>query len=88
VREKFTCPSCEAITRLLAPFYPIARGRAGPNLLAQILASKFCDHQPLNRRSDRADVDNPRSLPTSLINVTALRACTRSASARAMLHAL
>jgi transposase len=25
--------------------------RAGPNLLALILTSKFCDHQPLNRQS-------------------------------------
>src|SRR5690242_19833140 len=52
VREKFTCRSCESITQPPAPFYPIARGRAGPNLLALILTSKFCDHQPLNRQSD------------------------------------
>jgi transposase len=52
VREKFTCRSCETISQPPAPFYPIARGRAGPNLLALILTSKFCDHQPLNRQSD------------------------------------
>jgi transposase len=52
VREKFTCRSCETITQPPAPFYPISRGRAGPNLLALILTSKFCDHQPLNRQSD------------------------------------
>jgi transposase len=52
VREKFTCRSCETISQPPAPFYPIARGRAGPNLLAMILTSKFCDHQPLNRQSD------------------------------------
>ena len=52
VREKFTCRACEAITQPPAPFHPIARGRAGPNLLAMILAGKFCDHQPLNRQSD------------------------------------
>ena len=52
VREKFTCRACENITQPPAPFYPIARGRAGPNLLALILTSKFCDHQPLNRQSE------------------------------------
>ena len=52
VREKFTCRACEAITQPPAPFHPIARGRAGPNLLAMILTGKFCDHQPLNRQSD------------------------------------
>ena len=51
VREKFSCRRCEAITQPPAPFYPIARGRAGPNLLAMILTGKFCDHQPLNRQS-------------------------------------
>jgi transposase len=52
VREKFSCRSCETITQPPAPFHPIARGRAGPNLLATILHGKFCDHQPLNRQSD------------------------------------
>jgi transposase len=51
VREKFTCRSCEAITQPPAPFHPIARGRAGPNLLAMILDAKFAQHQPLNRQS-------------------------------------
>jgi len=52
VREKFTCRSCETITQPAAPFHPIARGRAGPNLLAGVLHGKFCDHQPLNRQSE------------------------------------
>ena len=52
VREKFTCRACETITQPPAPFYPIARGRAGPNLLALILTSKFGDHLPLNRQSE------------------------------------
>jgi transposase len=52
VREKFTCRSCETITQPPAPFYPIARSRAGPHLLALILTGKFCHHQPLNRQSE------------------------------------
>ena len=52
VREKFTCRSCETITQPPAPFHPIARGRAGANLLAMILEAKFGQHLPLNRQSE------------------------------------
>jgi transposase len=52
VREKFSCRSCEAIAQAPAPFHPIARGRAGSQLLAQILFSKYRAHLPLNRQSD------------------------------------
>jgi transposase len=52
VREKFACRACESITQPPAPFHPISRGRAGPNLLAMILDAKFAQHQPLNRQSE------------------------------------
>lgn len=52
VREKFICKACEAITQPPAPFHPIPRGSAGPNLLAMILFNKFGLHQPLNRQSE------------------------------------
>jgi transposase len=52
VREKFTCRHCEKITQPPAPFHVIARGRAGPSLLAMILYAKFGEHQPLNRQSE------------------------------------
>ena len=51
VREKFSCRACEAITRPPAPSHPIARGRAGPKLLAHILVAKYSLHLPLNRQS-------------------------------------
>ena len=51
VREKFSCRSCEAITQPPAPSHPIARGRAGPMLLAEIAYGKFCMHLPLHRQS-------------------------------------
>ena len=51
VREKFSCRSCESITQPPAPSHPIARGRAGPRLLAHVLFSKYCLHLPLNRQS-------------------------------------
>ena len=52
VREKFSCRTCEAITQPPAPSHPIARGRAGPKLLAHILFAKYGLHLPLNRQSD------------------------------------
>ena len=51
VREKFSCRSCETITQPPAPSHPIARGRAGPSLLAHILFGKYGLHLPLNRQS-------------------------------------
>ena len=51
VREKFSCRSCEAITQPPAPSHPIARGRAGPVLLAEIAFGKFGLHLPLHRQS-------------------------------------
>jgi transposase len=52
VREKLVCRACEAITQPPAPSHPIARGRAGPKLLAHVLFSKYGLHLPLNRQSD------------------------------------
>jgi transposase len=51
VREKFSCRACETITQPPAPAHPIARGRAGPKLLAHVLFSKYGLHVPLNRQS-------------------------------------
>ena len=42
---------CEAISQPPAPSHPIARGRAGPNLLALVLAAKYGQHLPLTRQS-------------------------------------
>ncbi len=53
VREKFSCRACETITQPPAPFHVVARGFAGPSLLAMILFEKFGQHQPLNRQSER-----------------------------------
>lgn len=53
VREKFSCRFCEKISQPPAPFHAIARGFAGPSLLAMILVDKYANHQPLNRQSDK-----------------------------------
>jgi transposase len=62
VREKFSCRACEKITQPPAPFHAIARGYAGPSLLAMILVDKYANHQPLNRQSEqfeREGIDLP-----------------------------
>ena len=53
VREKFSWRSCETITQPPASFHAIARGFAGPSLLAMILVEKYANHQPLNRQSEQ-----------------------------------
>src|SRR5262249_21829958 len=50
-RENSPCRSCETIAQTPAPSHPIARGRAGPMLLAHILFCKYSLHLPLNRQS-------------------------------------
>jgi transposase len=65
VREKLTCRDCEKISQAPAPFHVLARGWAGPSLLAMILFEKFGQHQPLNRQADRyAREGVPLSLST------------------------
>ena len=53
VREKFSCRHCEKVTQPPAPFHVIARGFAGPSLLAMMLVAKYANHQPLNRQSEQ-----------------------------------
>ena len=65
VREKFSCRDCEKISQAPAPFHVIARGWAGPSLLAMILFEKFAQHQPLDRQAERYTREGvPLSLST------------------------
>src|SRR5262249_43121286 len=43
VRPKLTCTRCDRIVQEPAPHRPIARGLAGPNLLAHVVVSKYSD---------------------------------------------
>jgi transposase len=52
VRPKLSCTKCDCIVQAEAPSRPIERGLAGPALLAHVLVSKYCDHQPLYRQSE------------------------------------
>ena len=51
VRPKLACAACDRIVQAAAPNRPIARGLAGPGLLAHVLVAKYCDHLPLYRQS-------------------------------------
>jgi transposase len=64
VRPKFACARCERLVQAPAPSRPIARGLAGPGLLAHVLVSKYVDHLPLYRQSQifaRDGIDLDRS---------------------------
>jgi transposase len=52
VRPKLSCTRCDRIVQEPAPHRPIARGSAGPDLLAHVIVSKYADHLPLYRQSE------------------------------------
>lgn len=64
VRPKLSCRGCESIAQAPAPSLPIARGLAGPGLLAHVLVAKYRDHLPLYRQAEiyaRDGIDLDRS---------------------------
>lgn len=83
VRERFSCRSCETVTQPPAPFHPIARGRAGPQLLATVLEAKFSQHLPLNRQSETYGREGVELSVSTLADWVGT-----SAAALAPLHAL
>jgi len=53
VRPKYACRHCQdGVASPPPPPRPIARGIAGPGLIAQIVVAKFGDHLPLYRQED------------------------------------
>ena len=53
VRGKYACRYCKnGVSSPPPPPRPIARGIAGPGLVAEIIVSKFGDHLPLYRQED------------------------------------
>ncbi len=51
VRPRLACTKCDTMAQAPAPSRPIAKGAAGPGLLAHIMVSKYLDHQPIYRQS-------------------------------------
>src|SRR5450830_696511 len=75
IRPKLACACCDCIMQAPAPSRPIARGLAGPGLLAHILVSKFADHLPLYRQSviyAREGVELERSLLASWVGAAGM----------------
>jgi transposase len=96
VRPKLACACCERIVQAEAPSRPIARGVAGPGLLAHVLVSKYGDHLPLYRQSEiyaREGVELDRSTLADWVSGTSqlfgplVEALRRHVMAAQKLHA-
>ena len=96
VRPKLSCTKCDCIIQAEAPSRPIERGLAGAGLLAHVLVSKYCDHQPLYRQSEiyaRQGVELERSTMSDWIGgcsrllSTLVDALSRYVLAAGKLHA-
>jgi len=96
LRTKLSCTKCDCIVQAEAPSRPIARGMAGPGLLAHVLVSKYCDHLPLYRQSEiyaRQDVELERSTLADWVGGSAqlleplVEALRRYVTAASKLHA-
>jgi len=64
IRPRCACTSCEKIVQAYPASKAIAKGKAGPGLLAHIITQKYCNHLPLYRQSEiyeREGVDLSRT---------------------------
>lgn len=96
VRPKLGCTCCDCIVQAPAVSRPIARGLAGPGLLAHVMVAKFCDHLPLYRQSQiyaREGVELERSTLADWVGGTShllrplVNALQRHVMSGAKLHA-
>lgn len=74
IRPAVSCRQCETMVQPPMPTLPIERGMASPRLIAHVLVSKFCDHQPLYRQSQifaREGVTLERSVLASMVGKAA-----------------
>ena len=76
VRPKYACRYCkDGVVSPPPPERPIARGIAGPGLIAQIVVAKFGDHLPLYRQEDfftRHGLHIPRSTQCDWVKAAAV----------------
>ena len=64
IRGKWACAKCQTLVQAAVPAQVIDKGMPTAGLLAQVLVSKYADHQPLYRQEgifERAGVAIPRS---------------------------
>jgi transposase len=72
-RPKYACDACDTLVQVPAPSRPIAKGFAGPGLLAHVLISKYADHLPLYRQSEmlaRQGIEISRSTLADWVGAT------------------
>ena len=67
VRPKLACTRCDKIVQAAAPSRPIARGLAGPGLLAHVLVSKYAECRYRHSRYHAAFGTMPRGSRKTLI---------------------
>ena len=68
IRPRCACINCEKIVQAYPASKPIAKGMAGPGLLAHILVQKYCNHLPFYRQSEiyaREDIELSRGTMAS-----------------------
>jgi transposase len=65
IRPRCACVSCEAIVQAHMPSKTIAKGKAGPGLLAQLCISKYADSLPFYRQSEIYERDHGVELARS-----------------------
>jgi transposase len=68
IRPRCACINCEKIVQAYPASKAIAKGMAGPGLLAHILVQKYCNHLPFYRQSEiyaREDIELSRSTMAS-----------------------
>ena len=64
IRPRCACINCDGFVQAYAANKPIAKGKAGPGLLAHVIIQKYCDHLPLYRQNEifaRHGIIIPRS---------------------------
>ena len=70
VRPKYACAACDTLVQAPAPIRPIAKGIAGPGLIAHVLVGKYADHLPLYRQSEiyaRTGIELARSTLSDMV---------------------
>ena len=68
IRPRCVCINCEKVVQAYPASKPIAKGMAGPGLLAHLLVQKYCNHLPFYRQSEiyaREDIELSRSTMAS-----------------------
>jgi transposase len=96
IRGKWACARCQTLMQAPVPAHVIDKGIPSTGLLAQVLVSKYLDHQPLYRQAgifERSGLAIPRSTLAQWVGVCGVQlqplvdALRQALLGRAVLHA-